>query len=76
MTVLTSFINLKTLHHLLVLNAITDTPSVANTGVRVRPGSRGTTRAHINILTSMHSKEHLNNYGERVDTIKTATRDM
>ena len=37
----------QTLHHLLVLNAITDTPSVGNTGVRVCPGSRGTTRAQL-----------------------------
>ena len=27
----------QTLYHLLVLNAITDTPSVGNTGVRVCP---------------------------------------
>ena len=78
MTVLTSFINLKTLHHLLVLNAITDTASVGNTGVRVRPGSRGTTRAqltfkHHYINTLTHSIEMAKGRG---DTFKTAKRDV
>ena len=39
----------QTLYHLLVLNAITDTASVGNIGVRVRPVAEGHNKGTINI---------------------------
>ena len=68
--------------HLLVLYAITDTPSVGNTGVRVRPGA-GAQQGHI--LTFKHQyighiQKNIETMMEKgltmVDTFKTAKRNV